>query len=283
MTLQQLKQQFHNVLNSLYPPEEINSFFFLVIENVLNLKRIDFALNPTTTIGDDQTIKLHKIVKKLKLEIPIQYILGSTEFFGLTFYVNKHVLIPRPETEELVDWIIKSISHSEISNANILDIGTGTGCIPITLAKNILNSNVTAIDVSSEALAVAKENARINKTNVNFIEQDILASKTFHQKFDIIISNPPYVRELEKKEIKDNVLKNEPHLALFVDNENPLLFYNKIAELAKDSLSENGGLFFEINQYLGQETIQLLKEKGYTNIELRKDLNGNDRMIKASL
>jgi release factor glutamine methyltransferase len=185
---------------------------------------------------------------------------------------------------------------NSVEKTNILDIGTGTGCIPISLKKNLPNANISAIDVSVNALKKATENANLNNVAINFIEQDILkitslnviASKieepsTNDIKFDIIVSNPPYVRELEKTEIKNNVLENEPHLALFVDDNNPLIFYNKIADLAKNHLTKNGSLFFEINQYLGKETFNMLKDKGFINIELRKDFSGNDRMIKASL
>ena len=166
---------------------------------------------------------------------------------------------------------------------SILDIGTGTGCIPISLAKNIDSVKISAIDISSEALLVAKENALLNKVAINFIELDILNAEKLPQKYDIIISNPPYVRELEKVEIKNNVLENEPHLALFVADDNPLIFYSKIADLAKKQLLKNGLLFFEINQYLGRETLQMLQEKGFKNSELRKDLFGNYRMIKCNL
>jgi release factor glutamine methyltransferase len=222
-------------------------------------------------------------LSKLKKEIPIQYILGETEFFDLKFKVNNKVLIPRPETEELIEWVLKNSKlKTQNSKLNILDIGTGSGCIAISLAKNLPNAEVYAIDISSEAIKIAQKNAEINKVSVNFIETDILKIEELQYTFDIIVSNPPYVRELEKEKMHQNVLANEPHLALFVENDNPLLFYDKIADLAKSYLTKNGNLYFEINQYLGKETVDLLKSKGFNTIELKKDLFDVDRMIKAT-
>ncbi|MEE9408107.1 MAG: peptide chain release factor N(5)-glutamine methyltransferase [Polaribacter sp.] len=299
MTLKNFKEEFSILLSEIYPKTEIDSFFFIIIEEKLKLKRIDTVLEPNFLITDDILSELKSIIKRLQKEEPLQYILGNTEFYGFPFWVDKNTLIPRPETEELVEWILDEVvklqsckvsksqtsvsSKVEKKSLNILDIGTGSGCIPISLAKNISSAKISAIDVSKEALKVAKQNAKLNNVDVNFIEMDILKAIELSQKFDIIISNPPYVRELEKVEIKKNVLENEPHLALFVDNENPLLFYKKIADLAKQHLSKNGLLFFEINQYLADETITMLQQKGFLNIELRKDLFGNDRMIKASI
>jgi release factor glutamine methyltransferase len=257
------------------------------MEEKLHLQRIDTVLKPDFLISEENLIILKSILKSLEREEPIQYILGNTEFYGLSFFVNKNTLIPRSETEELVAWVQTEIAALRTKNQNkflsILDIGTGTGCIPISLAKNIDSVKISAIDISSEALLVAKENALLNKVAINFIELDILNAEKLPQKYDIIVSNPPYVRELEKVEIKNNVLENEPHLALFVANDNPLIFYSKIADLAKKQLLKNGLLFFEINQYLGRETLQMLQEKGFKNSELRKDLFGNYRMIKCNL
>lgn len=297
MILKEFRIYFSNELSSIYPKTEIDTFFFLLIEEYLNLNRIDTVLKPDFKIGEEKLSLLKNALVRLKQELPIQYIIGKTEFFGYSFLVNGNTLIPRPETEELVEWIIKEISNLQsfgVSKLNILDIGTGTGCIPISLAKNIVNATISAIDVSADALKIAQQNAVLNSVDVNFIETDILKTASlnnFSNKFtqpqnilfDVIVSNPPYVRELEKVEIQNNVLENEPHLALFVSDENPLIFYDKIADLAKKHLSENGILFFEINQYLGVETIMMLKQKGFQNIELRKDLFKNDRMIKAAL
>jgi release factor glutamine methyltransferase len=242
------------------------------------------ALNPDITFSNEEIQLWNSILEQLKKEIPIQYLLGKTSFYSLDFEVNSAVLIPRPETEELVEWIIKDgVFPRNDKKLKILDIGTGSGCIAISLAKNIPNTQVFAIDVSKKALATAKKNAEINEVYVTFIEKNILETNDLEQQFDIIISNPPYVRELEKKEIKKNVLDNEPHLALFVEDNDALVFYKKIAELAQKNLSENGQLFFEINQYLGKEMLDLLEKMGFKNIELRKDIYGNDRMIKGTI
>ena len=286
MILKEFKLFFNEALSAIYPKTEIDSFFFILIEEKLKLQRIDTVLKPDFLITKKNLIDLKTIVKRLQKEEPIQYIIGTTEFYGLPFLVDKNTLIPRPETEELVTWVldeIKVLTNNKITELSILDIGTGTGCIPISLAKNLTSLNISAIDISPEALLIAKQNAILNKVTIAFIELDILGAKSLPQKYDVIISNPPYVRELEKEEIKNNVLENEPHLALFVADENPLIFYNKIADLAKQQLFENGMLFFEINQYLGKETVSMLAEKGFKNIQLKKDLFGNDRMIKCVL
>jgi release factor glutamine methyltransferase len=286
MILKEFKLFFNEALSAIYPKTEIDSFFFILMEEKLKLQRIDTVLKPDFLITKKNLIDLKTIVKRLQKEEPIQYIIGSTEFYGLPFLVDKNTLIPRTETEELVSWVldeIKVLTNNKITELSILDIGTGTGCIPISLAKNLTSLNISAIDISPEALIIAKQNAILNKVTIEFIELDILNAESLPQEYDVIISNPPYVRELEKVEIKNNVLENEPHLALFVADENPLIFYNKIADLAKQQLSKNGMLFFEINQYLGKETVNMLVKKGFKNIQLKKDLFGNDRMIKASI
>ncbi|KGL62955.1 peptide chain release factor N(5)-glutamine methyltransferase [Polaribacter sp. Hel1_85] len=300
MILKEFKTFFSDELSDIYPKTEIDSFFFLLIEDKLNLQRIDTVLKPDFLINETVLLELKSIINRLQKEEPLQYILGETEFYGLPFKVNKNTLIPRPETEELVEWIIQEVTKRQsdkvvkfntdvISTKNkekslsILDIGTGTGCIPISLAKNLKNVTVSTIDVSSEALKTAKQNAILNNVDISFLEMDILVAEKLPQQYDIIVSNPPYVRELEKVEIKNNVLENEPHLALFVDDENPLIFYSKIADLAKTYLAKNGLLFFEINQYLGKETKEMLNQKGFKNIELKKDLFGNDRMTKTRI
>ncbi len=285
MTLKECRLHIHEALSEIYPKTEIDSFFFLMIEEKLNLQRIDTVLKPDLLISQDNLTTFIKIIKRLQNEEPIQYILKKTSFYGLPFIVDKNTLIPRPETEELVAWIIEEASKGKLhkkDKISILDIGTGTGCIPISLAKNLIKSSVSAIDISQKALLIAKKNALLNNTKIDFFEMDILNTESLPQKFDIIVSNPPYVRELEKTEIKKNVLQNEPHLALFVDNNNPLLFYKKIADLATKYLRQDGLLFFEINQYLEKETVKMLEMKGFKNIELRKDLFGNYRMIQCN-
>ncbi|CAL2074725.1 peptide chain release factor N(5)-glutamine methyltransferase [Tenacibaculum sp. 190524A02b] len=282
MELQNIKafrRYFNLQLSEIYPQTEIDTFFFYLIEEYLGLQRIDYSLQPNFEIPENKQILFNTAIERLLKEEPIQYILGKTEFYGLPFKVTTDTLIPRPETEELVEWILKDT----IENANMLDIGTGTGCIPISLKKHLPKATVSAIDISYKALEVAKQNAKINNTSIQFIESDILKINNLPNTFDVIVSNPPYVRNLEKTEIKNNVLNNEPHLALFVEDKNPLIFYKKIADLATKHLKKGGFLFFEINQYLGKETVEMLAIKGFKHIELKKDLFGNDRMIKASL
>ena len=283
MKIKEYKIKFIAELLPFYDEMEAESFFYLILENQRQLRRIDLALNIDLVFSKDELLIWNSILEKLQLEIPIQYILGTTHFYGLEFNVNENVLIPRPETEELVDWIIStSVTMPKLEKIKILDIGTGSGCIAISLAKNIPNSEVFAVDISEKALATANENAVLNKVSVTFLQKNILKTTDLEQQFDIIVSNPPYVRNLEKAEIKPNVLANEPHLALFVEDNDALLFYKKIAELAAKSLSSEGKLFFEINQYLGKETVALLKKMQFKNIELRKDIYGNDRMISCN-
>jgi release factor glutamine methyltransferase len=269
---------------------EVESFFYLIAEHLHQMKRVDLALKPHLEMNDSDVSKWNSILEELKIQKPIQYILGETEFYGLKFLVNEDVLIPRSETEELVDLVLKS-TKGEVQNTklNVLEIGTGSGCIPISLKKNLSNADVFAIDISKKALKIAKKNAAVNQVEITFIQADILKTNDLSElstfnfqlpiSFDIIVSNPPYVRMLEKEEIKPNVLEYEPHLALFVENHDALLFYRKIGQLAMKNLSENGMLFFEINQYMGKETADLVTDLGFKNIKLLKDIYGNDRMI----
>lgn len=293
MIVKQYRNYFNETLKKIYPITEIDSFFFLLLEEYLGFRRVDIVLKSDFKITQETLKLLQSATKQLEQEVPLQYIIGKTEFYGLPFVVNKHVLIPRPETEELVAWVVSESSRfktfntstkqtTETKQLKILDIGTGSGCIPISLKKQLPFAKISAIDISKEALTVAKKNAVLNNVDIHFILQDILKTVALDQHYDIIISNPPYVRELEKKELKNNVLKNEPHVALFVKDDNPLIFYDKIAELAKNYLNKNGILFFEINQYLATEAIHLVNEKGLKNIQLKKDMFGNDRMILAS-
>ncbi len=277
MKIRDYRTIFIDTLAPFYGQHESESFFYMVLENRCQLRRIDLALQPEATFPVNDLSAWEDVVRALLHEIPIQYILGTADFCGLEFKVSPSVLIPRPETEELVEWIYASRKSDKIS---ILDIGTGSGCIAISLAHKLPESTVHAIDISPEALLVAKENAASNKVNITFKEIDILAATSLSQKYDVIVSNPPYVRELEKNEIKQNVIANEPHIALFVDDDDALIFYKKISDLAVNSLNENGLLFFEINQYLPDETVDMLASKGFST-ELHKDIYNKYRMICA--
>lgn len=281
MLLTTLKNKFQNSLKDEYPVQEINSFFFLLTEAFFKISRIDLALDPSKEIADAEIQKMESALEKLKAHEPIQYIIGETQFFGLKFIVNPSVLIPRPETEDLVQWILDDIAKNSLE-IRILDIGTGTGCIPVTLAYHVPTAKISALDVSEKALKTAKQNAGFNGVKVNFYQADILQQEKLKGTHDIIVSNPPYVRELEKKEMQRNVLEHEPEQALYVKDEDPLLFYRKITKLAKTGLVSGGSLYFEINQYLATETEDILKAEGFKT-ELRKDIFGNYRMLKGEL
>lgn len=273
-----LKERFQQELKEQFPTQEIDTFFYRLSEKYLNIKRIDLALKPSVEIDQQQQLLMKSALERLKNSEPIQYITGNTEFFGMPFQVNKSVLIPRPETEELVEWIVNDSDKSE--NLKVLDIGTGSGCIAVSLAKNLPKAEIYAIDISEEALNTAKLNARRNDVEISFQQKDILNTESLDGTFNIIVSNPPYVRELEKSSMHSNVLEHEPKQALYVEDSNALIFYHKIAQLATKHLSENGSLYFEINQYLAPETLALIKNLGF-EAELKKDIFGNDRMIKA--
>ena len=264
---------FRKELSAVSDEREITSWYYISMQYLLVYNRSDCIINSNQVLNKSQLIKIKQIVAELKTHKPIQYILGKTEFYGLKIMVNEHTLIPRPETEQLVDWILKE------NFVTALDIGTGSGCIPIALAKNT-DAKVLAIDVSEDALLIAEENAKNNEVEIDFIHQDILQTNSL-QKVDLIVSNPPYVLESEKGKMQENVLHYEPELALFVEDKNPLIFYKKIASLAFNFLNENGKLFFEINAKFGKETIEMLADIGFVNIELKKDMNDKDRMIKA--
>lgn len=287
--IKDLKNIFHKELDAIYGVEEVTSFFFICTENYYNITRLQLALDSDLAINKEEQTVIFNALEDLKNEKPIQYIIGETEFYGLPFKVNKYTLIPRPETEELVTLVLKTTKQKlkESKPLTCLDIGTGSGCIAISLAKELKEAQVYAIDVSTEAIKKAKENAVLNNVAIEFIKCDILnaCNETLNKdlKFNVIVSNPPYVRNLEKAEIKNNVLNNEPHLALFVEDDNPLLFYKAIAEFATKKLHKNGKLFFEINEYLGEETKALVESIGFKNVEIIKDIFNKDRMLSADL
>lgn len=285
MLLKTLREHFYTSLKEDYPETEIQSFFNLLSECFLKMKRVEVSLNLYAPISGKKTEKFENAITRLKDQEPIQYIIGSTEFYGLPFKVTESTLIPRPETEELVQWIT-DISNSKTENLSILDIGTGTGCIAICLAKNKPDATVYAVDISKKALTVARTNAKLNKVDIEFVELDILdwengASNLKNIEFDIIVSNPPYVRALEKSQMSANVLRHEPGLALYVEDDDPLIFYKAIVELAQTHLKSNGQLYFEINQYLGSEMVQLLEDSDFKEIELKMDIFGNNRMVSG--
>lgn len=285
MTTGKFRNHFINSLEGLYPIEELKSFFYLLAGKYLNLSRINIALQLNNELTHEEQSSFYKALDRLRNHEPIQYILGETEFFGMPITVNKQVLIPRPETEELVSWIIEDVDKNE---ATILDIGTGSGCIAISLAKKLNNAVVSAIDISTRAIEVAKKNTLINNVNIEFSRVDVLnfeADLDLHHKweskFDIIVSNPPYVRMQEKKLMKLNVIDHEPDIALFVEDDDPLLFYRKISQLSKQYLRHNGTLYLEINEYLGLEMEKMLNKAGFKHVLLKKDMFGKNRMIKC--
>ena len=280
MKLSQLKINFTTVLQGVYDKEEVHCFFYILCDFFLQYSRFEVSMALDTIVSAKNITVFEKALLRLKKQEPIQYILGTTEFYGLTFKVNKHTLIPRPETEELVDWVLSNL-HDQDSVLDILDIGTGSGCIAISLAKNIPTARVSGIDISEKTLEVAQENAVKNQVLVSFCKKDILETTALKNKYDVMVSNPPYVRQLEKKAMNANVLDYEPGVALFVPNEDPLLFYRKIAQLAMVSLQTRGWLYFEINEYLSKEMDVLLKEIGFANIEIKKDFREVPRMIKC--
>ena len=284
MKIKQYRTQFIKELSPFYDAYEAESFFYLILEDKHQLRQIDLALNHELNFSESDFLVWDSLLSQLKKEVPIQYLLGKTSFYGLDFEVNENVLIPRPETEELVEWIINENSKTDkTKKLKILDIGTGSGCIAISLAKNLPNAEVYGVDISKKAIVTAKRNAIRNNVDVTFVFLDILKTDELRFNYDIIVSNPPYVRNLEKEEIKKNVLDYEPHLALFVEDSDALIFYRKIAALAKNSLLEGGQLFFEINQYLGKEMTYLLETMNFKNIELKKDIYDNDRMMKGDI
>ena len=286
-TVKQISADFSEQLSTIYDANEANSLCMMALESILNISSAKIKAFPETEIATPDSERITNILTRLATGEPIQYILGHTEFYGLTFRVNPSVLIPRPETEELVDWAIKCwqlAAGGWQAPFNILDIGTGSGCIPIIMKKNLPSADVSAVDISEEALRTAKENAGVNKVDINFIQDDIL-NPTNHAllttRYSLLISNPPYVTLEDKKLMHTNVTDFEPHTALFVPEDDPLIFYKAIADFASTHLEKAGLLFFEINEAYGKQIVELLNGKHFINIDLRKDLSGKDRMIRA--
>lgn len=278
-TLSFIKDQ----LRGYYPEAEANALAYRLVESVCGLSRHDILLGKDTKISEDMLFRLKQYVAELQQYKPLQYILGETEFYGLRLQVNGQVLIPRPETEELIELILKETS---LNKPLILDIGTGSGNIAIALAKSIPNAQVYAMDVSEDALKVASVNAQQNDVSIRFFQGDILGD--WHHdgllpRWDIIVSNPPYITPEEKTIMQPNVLEYEPHQALFVPQNKPLLFYERIAEIGLLHLNPEGALFFETGALYGKDTAEMLKKKGYKEVILYQDISGKDRMIKARL
>lgn len=280
---------FREELKGLYPKNELENFIFLAFEHCLGFSKTYLILNKNEKINEPELLRLNAVVEELKQNKPIQYIIGETEFYGLKLKVTPDVLIPRPETEEMVQWIINDTKPNSFKKITILDIGTGSGCIAIALKKNLPKTDVLATDISVAALSVARENAKANDVSISFCQMNVLEQLHLAlnvlsaRLFDVIVSNPPYVKISEKRQMEKNVLDYEPHMALFVSDEDPLLFYDLISDIALKKLKKNGKLFFEINEKYGRAIKQLITVKGFSNIKLKKDISGRERMICGQL
>ncbi len=297
------RKYYAGELEKLYGSDEANALIMILLEHYFNIDRMKIALEPDLRLSESELLTLHFAVKELLKNKPVQYIIGETEFCGMKFCVNENVLIPRPETEEMVKSLelkVKGylyspsfrpdierremVAEKSPANISILDIGTGSGCIAISLAKLIPDSDVTAVDVSEKALEVAKKNAEANEVSVTFIKDDILNPQNrdlLNGQFDIIVSNPPYVCESEKSEMRANVLDYEPSTALFVSDNDPLVFYRKILEFAQKALKPNGEVWFEINEKYGNETAELCHSEGFKNVEIIRDFRERERILRA--
>ncbi|MBO4568138.1 MAG: peptide chain release factor N(5)-glutamine methyltransferase [Bacteroidales bacterium] len=283
------RRHYASELEKIYDSDEANALIMILLEHYFGIDRVKMALEPELRLSESELLTLHFAVKELLKNKPIQYVIGETEFCGMRFFVEEGVLIPRPETEELVNKLAVSSCQLAVNPSpsfRIIDIGTGSGCIAISLAKLLKDSVVTAVDVSEKALEIAKKNADLNGVDVRFILDDILNPQNpelIDNQYDIIVSNPPYVCESEKSEMRANVLDYEPSSALFVSDNDPLIFYRKILEFAQKTLKPNGQIWFEINEKFGDEMQNLCHEKGFKNVEIIKDFRGKDRILRADL
>jgi len=283
MTVHEAQQQLLTSLYELYDNREAATIADWVMEHVTGMRKIDRIMHKQSPLAPDRLAQLQQYTRELLAHKPVQYVLHEAWFCGMPFYVDENVLIPRPETEELVEWIVKEVSGFKFQVSSLLDIGTGSGCIPVALKKKLPNLKVYALDVSEAALNVAQKNANALNASITFYKNNILEKAAWYKLpvFDIIVSNPPYIRQSEEKEMRKNVLLHEPHLAVFVPDEDALVFYKAIAEFGLTHLNKEGRLFFEINEALGNEVKQLLEEHGYSNVEVKKDMQGKERMVKA--
>ncbi|HMI05338.1 MAG TPA: peptide chain release factor N(5)-glutamine methyltransferase [Pedobacter sp.] len=282
MNFKLLLQHFTRELSGLYDHEEAAAILNIVTRQVSGFDRGKLLLKSSESVPEGDLTLFNSFLTELKTGKPVQYVLGETVFYGLPFKVSPSVLIPRPETEELVEWVLDTVDVTGMSGLQILDVGTGSGCIAVCLKKNLGAAGVFALDVSKDCLLIAATNATLNEADIIFIEADI-RNYSDARKFDVIVSNPPYITMDEKQAMHENVLTHEPHLALFVSNEDPLVFYRAVADFALSNLSSEGLLFFEINEYLGKETLKMLHDKSFIDTELRKDMQGKDRMIRCRL
>lgn len=277
-SLKALRKYFSEKLDDLYPIEEIDALFFLGLQHYLSLSKLDYMMDAERSVSESDILRFRHLSRELKREVPIQYILGECSFMDLRILVNEDVLIPRPETEEILDDIFKKIG----SIKNAVDLCSGSGCIALALKKNYPNAEVIGIELSKKALALSKENASKNSIDVNFLKADVLNEELTLPQLDLIVSNPPYVLESEKALMKKNVLDHEPEMALFVDDADPLIFYRAIVKIAVEKLSEEGWLFMEINEKFGKEIMLMLEQAGlHKKLAINKDLNGKDRWVCA--
>ena len=281
------RKHYASELEKIYGSDEANALIMILLEHYFGIDRVKIAMEPKLRLSESELLTLHFAVKELLKNKPVQYIIGETEFCGMRFFVEEGVLIPRPETEEMVEMIVSSVGTRRSTSVphSILDIGTGSGCIAISLAKLLKDSVVTAVDVSGKALEIAKKNAAANDVDVRFVLDDILNPKNpelIDNQYDIIVSNPPYVCESEKVEMRANVLDYEPSTALFVSDNDPLVFYRKILQFAQKTLKPSGEIWFEINEKFGNDMKNLCFEKGFKNVEIIKDFRGKERILKAS-
>jgi len=279
-----IRRIYTESLAGIYNARESKNITFLIFQHYKNWNRFELNENLEKTLSESELLKFHFALKELKTGKPLQYVLGETEFYGLKFLVNENVLIPRPETEELVHLVIDYCKENKIGSPVTLDIGTGSGCIPVVLKKNIPGAEMFGTDVSEKALEVANKNAELNEVKINFILHDILFPDEWSKtKFDIIISNPPYIPENEKSKMHKNVTDYEPHLALFIPDNDPLLFYRRIMQFANENLNKNGKLFFEVHEDFASEVKSLMEKNNFNEVKIIKDMQGKERIVWGML
>ena len=280
MKLIEFRQEFYSRLQAIYPETEIAGMYGILLEDCMDISRVEAALRAHKTIPESELNQMHRVLDRLSKQEPIQYILGKTSFYGLSLNVSPATLIPRPETEELVSWILSDLDKKTTKIKGV-DIGTGSGCIALALKNNLANAEITAVDVSKEALEIVRQNVKELGLPMEVLQLDILKNSLPKEGLDFIVSNPPYVCETEKLEMRANVLDYEPDIALFVDDSNPLIFYDRILDVAKESVKEEGSVYFEINERFAEDIIKLAKEKGWKNNQVKKDIFGRDRMMRC--